>query len=391
MSIDPEYRGRLNNGRHSWRTRPYINGRRRSFTFHTPTDSRKSADRKKREIILRAEKAAVGVYEDGSVADLAADWFETKRRRLSPSTLPGYERQMKRIVERFGHVQVDELTGRDIDRWYGHLTDAGMSDAWVAHLHRVLRAILTFGYERRDYPAPATDKADPPTHTPAEVSPPTTAELRVLLEALKDLEWCRAVRVLAGSGLRRGEVVGLLWNDLQIHETMIGGQPVVMRSIVVRHSVLDASGGGVIVKSPKSGKVREAWLADDAVAALARQREYVAGIGQSKWIFPQWDHTERPGADPRHPSWLSLMWGKHRAMFVDDRLSRVRLHDLRHWHATQLIEDGIDMKTVSKQLGHADVTTTMKIYAHATVGSFERIGGAINRQLAPIDVETSGT
>jgi len=191
--------------------------------FHTPTDSKRAADRKAAAIRAELEAERDGIVaERGTVKELVADWIAVKERQgRSPVTLKDYRLWCDIIVTRFGTTQVAALNPRDIDAWYGHLMDEGMKPASVQHLHRIFRALLWFGHKSRDYPPPVTTKVSPPEHRPAEIRPPTPEVARLLLEQLPDMEWARAVKVLAATGCRRGEVVGLRWDNIHGDEMVI--------------------------------------------------------------------------------------------------------------------------------------------------------------------------
>jgi integrase len=340
-------------GGDTWRVRVPISrhpatGKRRSISRSFSAPNKTAAKKIERRITLGIETTEQTLRAlDGTIGQLVDDWLSVKQRTLSPTTMRGYRARSKVIVGKFGSTQAAALTGRDIDRWYSALMDDGVTVAEIRHLHLVLRAVVRFGYRRGDIDTVPTDRATPPTYRQPENRPPTATVLRMLLDGLptrSHSQWARAVRILARTGMRRGEVCGLRWDD-------IGST-----HIVVRHSVIDV-GNGVQVRTPKTHKSRTVALTPGVAAILTQQREFLDGR-PTPWVFPDL-RTDPSGALPRRPASLTLAWSKYRKMYGAER---VRLHDLRHAYATIMIDEGVPVTTVSRLLGHAKTSTTTDIY-----------------------------
>jgi integrase len=195
----------------------------------------------------------------------------------------------------------------------------------------------------------------------------TADELRAFLDQrtqAKD-ELLIAWSLLVATGMRRGEALGLRWGDVDFD----GSRLSVRRSAtVVKHK---GAGEEIIIGPPKSGKARTVDLDPQTLAtlkahktaqgtlalALARDNTYVlAGVDGSV----------------RHPERFSRRFVAAvvatRKAVGDDKLSKMRLHDLRHTHATLLLAAGITVKVVSERLGHANAMITLGIYAHVMPG-----------------------
>jgi len=328
----------------------------RSRSFRAP--SKRAAERKAPTITaeLFAELDGEG-RPRGSVAELAADWLELKRRQgRSPSTIESYEVIVDRIVERFGRVQVSELGGRDIDRWYGELGDSGVGASTVQHHHAVLRAMLRQAERWDIVGSVATRRSSPPPVPQHEINPPTSAALAVILADASG-DFGHALRVIAGTGVRRGELCGLWRSDL------VGDQ------LTIRRSVLELDGGGLHIGPTKGRRPRTMTVGSDVLAALDDQRAHLEAMAAAMGVTLPADgpifadiRADPTGATPRRPGWLSGRWGKLRARHG---MGGVRLHDLRHWNATTLLDMGVPLPVVSERLGHAQTSTTLNIYGHA--------------------------
>lgn len=367
-----EYRGTIKDGRHRWRVVDRIAGRKVYRTFYTQSPSKRTAEKASRPVLAELAKSEAELRAArGSVAELTEDWYRLKVRDRSPTTLRSYRRHADRLIARYGTMQVGALEGKHLDEWYHELLDAGWSSNNVHHLHRVVRAVLTFGRKKRKLVSTAIDEVSLPEFRRHEISPPTPAALRVLLAGV-DGEWGRVVRLLAATGLRRGEVVGLQWADVE---------PSVLK---VQRAVVDLKGGGVLVKEPKGKRSRTVHLTGVAAQVLAEQWAERRPV-ESPWVFPSW-RADPSGRVPRSPSSVSTQWQRHR-----DRMGAptVRLHDLRHAFATIALDAGASPAAVSAQLGHAQVSTTMNIYASATSEGAEQVVNAIDRALGPASGESS--
>ena len=371
-------------GGDKYRTRTYVTDpltRKRRLRSRTFTASgKRAAERRHHQIAHELERETEAARSHGaSFAGLVDDWLTIKTRDSSPSTMVAYRRHAKRIKSELGHLPADGVTGQMIDRWYTRLMADGMTAQNVNHVHRVLRAICRFGHRKRGLPTCPTDHASPPPTVEFVDRPPTSAAVRIFLEGDGDKtpgvsgEWGRAVKLLAHTGLRRGEVVGLRWD-------LIGE-----RSMIVAHSVVELQGGGVEVRVPKGRKQRHVTLTPAARLILVEQREHCERIGESRWVFPDWIASE--GKQPRRPGWVSLMWGRYMRSMIDAGTlrpeHRVRLHSLRHFFATSLLDAGVPLATVQGELGHAKASTTTDIYGHRGQRGDSMVSDVMQRALGP--------
>jgi integrase len=156
------------------------------------------------------------------------------------------------------------------------------------------------------------------------------------------------------TGMRRGEVCGLCWDDVDLE----AGRLAVRRALIPH-------GSGVIISEPKTAKGRRSIALDpgtvealktQAQRQLADQGEKGAAWSDSGYVF-----TKESG-EPWHPQMVSRAF--HQAL-VAAKLPEIRLHDLRHTHATLALRAGVHPKVVSERLGHATIAITLDTYSHA--------------------------
>ena len=161
------------------------------------------------------------------------------------------------------------------------------------------------------------------------------------------------------TGLRRGELLGLKWEDIDLEQ----GDLRVKRQI--------ARINGEVIEAPLKTKnaYRTLPLAEDTIVVLKQQRKKV---GSSPWVFPS------PTGGPISPD--SVLHMLHRVL-KRAGLPKVRFHDLRHTFATLALQNGVDIKTVSGMLGHFSAGFTLDTYAHVTTAAQKEAAKAMERVL----------
>lgn len=292
-----------------------------------------------------------------------------------PTTLQGYRSIAGRAGERFGKLPLGKLRASDLDRYYADLLGAGAKAGTVrrqhAFIHRSLAQAVKWDWVKEN----VADRASPPTE-PYQPRPLQTAEAVVrLLAAAEDSrepELAVAFRLLASLGGRRGEVCGLRWADVDLD----GGICVICRAV-------KQVTGQVIVGDAKTHQQRTLLLDEGTIAVLrthrarleARATELGAVLIDAAYIL-----TDSPdGAEPWKPNRLTqaLRRLRTRAGYTG------RLHDLRHWNASQLLGAGEAPVVVAARLGHRDPSTTHRWYAHAMPRADARAAVLMNDALKP--------
>ncbi|WP_164704547.1 tyrosine-type recombinase/integrase [Blastococcus litoris] len=330
---------------------------------------------------LRSEirKAEIGQWVPPSNQRLDAyleDWIQGQR--LSPSTVASYRKNIRLHIDpHLGSGQVARLTGPMVDIWMRKLESSGRADGTgglsartVRYVFTILRSALSDAVKHGRFPANPTDRSTPPS--PSEARPPemqawTAVELGRFLRwaAAYDRDAAMGWRLLAATGMRRGEALALRWRDIDLD----AGRLAVRRSL----GVIKTKGAGQqLVEGPtKTGQSRVVDLDAGTVAALRAYRtarNEVAGdlIRDGALLFSNLDGS------PRHPERFSRQFVAHlsraRQALGCEQLPAIRLHDLRHTHASLLLADGVPVKVVSERLGHANATITLTVYQHVHPG-----------------------
>jgi integrase len=233
----------------------------------------------------------------------------------------------------------------------------GLSPLTRRYIHVILRSALARAVEQQllvRNPADAFKKRLPKVER-KEIATLTVEQSAYLLDSIRHMHIYWPVLLALATGMRRGEILALRWKNLDLDRGMLR----VMES-------LEQTKAGIRFKSPKTDRTRAITLPAFAVAELCRlkrqQAEALLRIGVRQ--FGETLVCCREDGEPKQPRSLTHEFA-HVMGRIND-LPRVRFHDLRHSHATQLLAGGVHPKVAQERLGHSTITTTMDLYSHVT-------------------------
>ena len=342
-----------------YRLRVYVgraNGKdvRRTITY--TANSQREADRKAMGHANTLRQQAT-LQRPDSIAVLVDLWLNESGRERSPTTIDSYKTICRRICDEFGPIPVGELTAQDVRSWETRLTASGLAAGTVDRHHAVLGAILRQAASDGLIAQAVTSSVKRPRLNRRDISLPRDLVMQRLWDATTG-DLAVAVRLAAATGLRRGELLGLKWSDLH------------RRTLRVCRVVIDVDGGHQVREVLKGKRDRTVPLDYETMRRLARHRTSRDGF----ILSPN-------GVDPYSPSWLSSAW----AAVCKAQGVKVRLHDLRHWYATTLLQSKrVTIKDLQTLLGHAQPSTTLNIYSHVDPETLTTaasvIGAALGRR-----------
>jgi integrase len=310
----------------------------------------------------------------GTFGQLLDIWLRDGKQGRAPATLDGYRINIESTIRpALGSILLDKLTARHLDCFYARLIKEGTSPAMVMHHHRVISAALRQGEKWDMVPASAARNASPPTVPTHVLTVPPPERVRALIDAAaasRIPEMAALITVAALTGMRRGELCGLRWDDVDWQGS----------ALTVNRSIWQTRDGWG-VKEPKTRQVRRLALGEHAMAVLAGRWQRVSDavtlaeirLSEDAYVFS----PELDGTAPRMPNTLTRAFRNLcRAMEAkaerDGRKLRpedrwpYRFHDLRHYTATELFRAGHHARTVADRLGHADPALTLRVYTHDT-------------------------
>ena len=315
------------------------------------------------------DRQRLGAYLDS--------WLETVESRLRPTTFASYEVAVARIKRHLGAVPLQALKPLEIERFYGKLAKSAggrverLSAKSIRNTHVVLRRALAdaerLGLVNRN-PAAA---ARPPVPGRVEQLTWSAEELQLFFESLRGDRLEPLFLLIATTGMRRGEALGLRWRDIDFDGASAS---VVQTNTTVK--------GEPIISATKTNKSRRnvalgARALDALRAHRTQQREERLLAGPAWRTENELVFTDEIG-DMLHPDKITRYFERKQR---EAGLSEIRLHDLRHSYATLALKAGIHPKVVSERLGHATVGVTLDLYSHVTKGMDAEAAEAVERRM----------
>lgn len=293
---------------------------------------------------------------------------------VRPSTLSSYEMLIRQhIVPKLGGTQLQALNVKQINDLYKHLLTEGRSDGKgalsrksVRNVHALLRKALADAVRSQTLNRNPAEFAGAPKVRAAnkeELKTWDAAQLGTFLTSMKDTRLYPLFHLLACTGMRRGEVLGLRWEDVSLEpRPPKPGEPARPYLSVVQTLVtVDYE---IVFSRPKTKKGERFIDLDERTVAILRswrkrQLEELfatAATNERGLVFTKVDGT------PLHPDFISQTFDR---AVKRSGLPRIRLHDLRHSYATISLSSGVHAKVVSERLGHSTVAFTLDVYSHS--------------------------
>ncbi len=301
--------------------------------------------------VTKAGKYTVGEWMEVWFQDYA----KIKVRPSSHQTYQGYIHN--HIRPNIGDIPLEKLTSLDLQKFYKKLLaqgrvdrveakgqPKGLSAKTVRNIHQILSSALKLAQEQRLILTNPAEGCALPRVEHQEMKTLTTVQLASFFREARESGVFELYYLELATSLRRGELLGLKWEDVDLDRG----------DLQVRRQVSRIN--GEVVEAPLKTKnaYRTLPLAEDTVSVLKEQRRKV---GNSPWVFPS------PNGGPISPD--SVLHMLHRVL-KRAGLPKVRFHDLRHTFATLALQNGVDVKTVSGMLGHFSAGFTLDTYAHIT-------------------------
>jgi integrase len=357
-----------------WTAATYVlrpdGGRQRRQVYGS---TRGEVSAKLRELITLTEKGVPTAGTAWTVGQYSAHWLETTASSLRPATHTNYAWVMRKyIVPSIGSKRLDRLAPSDVRKLHADVSPGGESTRTVQLAHAVLRSMLSEAMREQLVGRNVASLVRTPRRDFHEINPWSAEEVAKFSAAAASHRLSALFAVAYSVGLRRGELLGLRWADVDLE-----GQVLRVRQTLQR---LGAD-RGLVVGPPKSVRSRRTVpLPAVAVRALqqhrTRQASELAGLPEpvnaAGLVF-----TTAIGT-PIEPSNLRRDFNE---LIEKAGVRRIRFHDLRHTCATLLFAQGVAPRVVMDVLGHSTLGITMDLYAHVTPSALIDAASAMDAAL----------
>lgn len=372
-------------GEHSWRlkfelgTDPVTGARRTQFVTFRGTKREASAELTRR--LAQVEEGTFVERSADTVAKYARHWLaDIAPAKAAPKTLERYGDLVERhIVPQLGAIPLQKLEGAHIDAFYAHLRTAGRLDGkgglapqTVQHTHRLLSQILSSAVKARKLrTSPIEAVQTTPKVRREEIQVLSDDDMGKLLGHLADRPLRVPVMLAIATGMRRGELLGLRWKDVDFD-----------RAELHVAQVVEQTASGIAFKEPKTERSRRTIALPSRIVEELRSHKKASaelrlklGLGRDDtWlVFPAW-----PEGGARNPDLFSKEFAREAGRAG---VPQVTFHGLRHTHITHLLRSGVPVHVVSARAGHANAAVTLNIYAHVLPGQQEGAAAIVDSAL----------
>ena len=314
-----------------------------------------------------------------TVAQWLDFWYQTyKKPNLRPNTQMSYERRIyQHIIPEIGSIALDKLTQNDLQDFYTRLKVSGrlqyedqqgkgLSDRMVRGCHASCRMALEKAVKEGLITMNPAIGCKLPPKKAREMQVLTHDEMQRFLIQAKHDGYYEIFLLDLSTGLRRGELMGLQWKDLNFST----GELRVERQV-------SRVNGELKTFPPKTkSSIRTVVLPPSVLKML---KAYQPSTNGSKWIFPSPVKTDDSPRDPH------TVYSKMQLVLERAECKRIRFHDLRHTFATMALEHGMDVKTLSAMIGHVSSATTLDIYSHITTEMQISAAQKIDKGIGKVD------
>jgi len=342
-----------------------LDGKRRQLSkggFRTRKEAEKAfaelRDQIRQGTFVAAGKTTVASF-------LVDEWLPGIQASIRPSTHALYSSIVDAyVVPRIGARRLADVTPGQLNALYAALLTegrrqqsptrpAGLSPKMVRHVHTLLRKAFSDAVRWGSLARNPADRAEPPRPRTPEMKVWDVAQLRRFLDQVEGDRLAPVWLLMATTGMRRGEVMGLRWADVDLEAGRV--------SIVQTHVIVNRK---IIVAEPKTLKGRRSIALDASTVAALRQlrrrqleeRLELGATWTDSGLVVAWE--DGTSINPRS---LSSAFTRHARAA---ELPVIRLHDVRHSYATAALAAGIPAKIVSERLGHANIAITLDTYSH---------------------------
>ena len=341
----------------------------KSVLAHTKSECVEKLEMLKEECGRTAEKLKPDM-PFGEWIDFWYKYFSSPK--LRPTTQATYENRIYgHIIPSVGKIPLSKLTQNDLQQFYAklkrtgrkvnvELKGTGVSDRMVRSCHALCRSSLEKAVEEGLITRNPSIGCKLPPKKNGEMKVLTQTEIVRLLNQAYDEGYYEMFLLELTTGMRRGEILGLKWRDLNL-ET---GELNIKRQLTTK---------GISVPKTKSS-IRTVLLPPDMLDLLREMKK----TAKYDWIFP----SPVKEGEPRNPTAITK---RFRIMLERAHCKHVRFHDLRHTFATMALENGMDVKTLSAMIGHVSSETTLNIYSHVTDTMRAQAAVKIDREIGGTD------
>lgn len=327
---------------------------RRNRAYKTVSCSEKEAKKIMRRMITDMEQNKIVKKNHKTVEEWMEEWLDLYLPNVEQTTRVGYKTKIRCYINPYiGDIQISSLRAEHVQKMVNGMLDKGLSPKNIRDTFNNINAAMKKAVVLRYIPYNPCEGVVLPKLKKHRSKVYDNEMIHTLLDIAEGTDMYLPILLGALLGLRRGEMLALRWDNVDLKNKVIH----------IRSNMVNGE-DGIIIKAPKSDAgIRDLVIGDLVVEELKKARlkymedalSYGRGFQNLNFVIRQEDGS------PLHPDSMTRKWSR---FLKDHDLPHIRLHDLRHSHATALIQAGVNPRVVQQRLGHSDVNITLNTYTH---------------------------
>jgi integrase len=315
-------------------------------------DTKKEAQKAMHEMLAKVARNEYVEPAKVTIGELMDMWFEQYvKTKCRPKSIETYERLIRlHIKPAIGKMKVNQIKPLHIQQFLSEQIGK-LETSTIRMLRSACRNAFQWGIDMEIVGFNPVEKAKPPKRQPKEMKYWDEEQVKRFLEVAKDHRYYPIFYLAIFTGMRRGEILGLKWEDVDLETGRIS----------IKRTLVNVNSKMVLQDAPKTKNARRVVDISESVVEVLkqhkkRQAEEMLMMGiRSDMVF-----TSLTGQFVK-PSNLAKSFQR---LTVKTGNPRIRFHDLRHTHATLMLKAGVHPKVVSERLGHSSISITLDTYSH---------------------------